>query len=77
MRLSGAIANLTGMVKSSHFQTFAARLLPEPIALSCVVGLEVRKAVVDNRAAKAHDFSVARGELDKHEASWTLGLTLA
>jgi len=52
-------------------------LLPEPIALSCVVGLEVGKAVVDNRAAKAHDFSVARGELDKHEASWTLGLTLA
>jgi hypothetical protein len=37
MRLSGAIANLSRMVKSSHFQTFAARLLPEPIALSCVV----------------------------------------
>jgi hypothetical protein len=37
--------------------------------------LEVRKAVVDDHAAQAHDFSVACGERAKHEASWTLGLT--
>jgi len=37
MPLSGAIANLSRLVEQNHFQTFAARLLPEQMARSYVV----------------------------------------